>query len=152
MKNHKLPLLAILLSLFMMPHSTMAQSTDGIFVDFSELQKVKTRIQKKDSRYLPAYNALLEEAEQALNEGPFSVVDKKRTPPSGDKHDYLSGGPYWWPDPEKPDGLPYIRRDGERNPEMRGDNVDASTKSKMMKNVQHLGWAYFFSGDKKTID
>lgn len=26
--------------------------------------------------------------------------------------------PYWWPDPSQPDGLPYIRRDGERNPEV----------------------------------
>ncbi len=25
----------------------------------------------------------------------------------------MSVGPYWWPDPSKPDGLPYIRRDGE---------------------------------------
>ncbi|MEI9974387.1 MAG: alginate lyase family protein [Ignavibacteriota bacterium] len=41
--------------------------------------------------------------------GPYSVVQKSRVPPSGDKHDYLSQAPYWWPDPAKPDGLPYIR-------------------------------------------
>ena len=28
-----------------------------------------------------------------------------------------SVGPYWWPDPSKPDGLPYIRKDGHKNPE-----------------------------------
>ncbi len=36
-------------------------------------------------------------------------------------------GPYWWPDPEQPDGLPYIRRDGEVNPERHTyDNVPLS--------------------------
>ena len=31
-------------------------------------------------------------------------------------HDFYSEGDYWWPNPEAPDG-PYIRRDGETNPE-----------------------------------
>ncbi len=30
--------------------------------------------------------------------------------------DYLSMGDYWWPNPKTPDGLPYVRRDGESNP------------------------------------
>lgn len=37
-------------------------------------------------------------------------------PPSGDQQDYWHPAPYWWPDPKKPDGLPYVRRDGERVP------------------------------------
>ena len=41
--------------------------------------------------------ALLREAERALAAGPFSVMDKQRVPPSGDKHDFLAsrrtGGP-----------------------------------------------------------
>ena len=75
----------------------------GIFVDFNETEKVRKSIHQKDESYLAAYKALIVNAEQALKEGPFSVMDKKRTAPSGDKHDYLSGGPYWWPDPSKPD-------------------------------------------------
>jgi hypothetical protein len=30
--------------------------------------------------------------------------------------DFVSQGDYWWPDPAKPDGLPYVRRDGQSNP------------------------------------
>ena len=30
----------------------------------------------------------------------------------------MSMGPYWWPNPASSNGLPYIRRDGERNPEI----------------------------------
>jgi hypothetical protein len=58
------------------------------------------------------------DARNALTSGPFSVTSKSPTPPSGDKHDYMSQAPYFWPDPNRPNGLPYIRRDGERNPEI----------------------------------
>jgi hypothetical protein len=55
-------------------------------------------------------------AEQALGRGPFSVMDKSDRAPSGDPHDYFQPAPYWWPDPRKPDGLPFVRRDGEHAP------------------------------------
>lgn len=75
----------------------------------------------------PALTALKQRADGALAFEPVSVMDKSMTPPSGDKHDYMSVGPYWWPDPEQPDGLPYIRRDGEVNPERHTyDNVPLS--------------------------
>lgn len=44
-----------------------------------------------------------------------SVTDKPVPAPSGSRHDYLSVAPYWWPDPDAPDGLPWVRRDGEVN-------------------------------------
>ena len=56
--------------------------------------------------------------------GRISVVDKTRLPPSGDPHDYMSQAPYWWPDPAKADGLPYVQRDGEVNPEFYGTDRD----------------------------
>src|ERR1041384_6366545 len=46
------------------------------------------------------------------------TMDKAVIPPSGDKHDYMSQAPYWWADPSKPRGLPYVRKDGQRNPEV----------------------------------
>lgn len=51
----------------------------------------------------------------------LTVVDKTKLPASGDAHDYVSSGPYWWPDPARADGLPYLRRDGETNPASGGD-------------------------------
>ncbi len=47
----------------------------------------------------------------------ISVVDNPLPKRGGAPNDYVSQAPYWWPDPEKPDGLPYIRRDGKTNPE-----------------------------------
>ncbi|HSI83402.1 MAG: alginate lyase family protein [Candidatus Methylacidiphilales bacterium] len=56
-------------------------------------------------------------ADEYLKAPPLTVVDKTIPSPSEDPHDYFSFAPYWWPDPSKKDGLPYIRRDGEVNPE-----------------------------------
>ena len=70
-------------------------------------------------------------AVSAQTTGPFTVVSKQVTPPSGDKHDYMSQAPYWWPDPKSPNGLPYIRRDGERNPE-----IDKITDSRVMEQME----------------
>ena len=49
---------------------------------------------------------LLRDAERALAVGPFSVMQKTRVPPSGDKHDFLTLAPYWWPDPTKMPACP----------------------------------------------
>ncbi len=123
-----------------------------VFIDFQQVEKVKKEIKRKNPDYVLAFDKLIENADRALKEGVFSVMDKKRVPPSGDKHDYLSMGPYWWPDPSKPDGLPYIRRDGETNPESRGEYVDQPAKSKLFSNVESLGWAFYFTGDRKYAD
>jgi hypothetical protein len=54
----------------------------------------------------------------ALTAGPWSVTYQRPTGWTSDAgpNDYFSEGPYWWPDPKNPGG-PYIRRDGERNPD-----------------------------------
>ena len=110
-----------------------------------KLAKVK---EKADSPlYAPAVKTLLRDADKALKMTPPSVMDKTMTADSGDKHDYMSMGPYWWPDPSKPDGLPYIRKDGQRNPEL--DKLDRNKLGDMSKAVTTLGLAYYFSGDEK---
>lgn len=93
-------------------------------------------------------DAVRSEADAALTAGPFSVMDKKETPPSGDKHDYMSLAPYWWPDPAKLNGLPYIRRDGETNPE-RYKCTDDAEFNKLQSAVHALGLGYYFTGKEE---
>jgi hypothetical protein len=110
------------------------------------LAAVKSRLLSGDATLRPAYDALLRDARGALTAGPFSVTQKHRVAPSGDKHDYMSLAPYWWPDPTKPGGLPFIRRDGDVNPESRLD-TDSPRFARMTDAVETLSLAYYFSGD-----
>jgi hypothetical protein len=88
---------------------------------------------------------LIREADKNLTATLTTVMDKPMTPPSGDKHDYMSMGRYWWPDPKKADGLPYIRKDGIVNAEI--DKLDRMPLSKMARSVYSLSLAYYLTGD-----
>jgi Alginate lyase len=87
------------------------------------------------------------EADRAMTAEPFSVMHKDVLPPSGDKHDYMSLAPYFWPNPETPTHLPYVRRDGERNPEIKGI-PDHDEMGKMASSARALALAYYLSGDE----
>ena len=125
---------------------TILSNTDLVKLDFTVLaQKKKTLA--KDKSLQPAYKELIKNAEALLGYKPVTVMEKTEFPPSGTKHDYMSIGPYWWPDPTKPDGLPYIRKDGEVNPEVKS-YPDKNNMPKLCENVYTLGLAYYFSGNE----
>lgn len=99
-----------------------------------------------------ALKNLLKNADKIVKEGNlYSVMHKKQTPPSGNKHDYMSTGPYWWPDPSKPNGLPYIRRDGERNPEY-FEITDSDEMDKVEDEAEILALAYYFTKDERYAE
>ena len=106
------------------------------------------RPDRADSMLQPADDALIRRADSALTGEPPAVTQKHRIPPSGDKHDFMSLGTYWWPDSTKPGGLPYVRHDGLVNPETRVDFDDARFQS-MFEAVQALALAHNFTGDAK---
>lgn len=110
------------------------------------LVDARARARGGDKRLRAAYDALERDAKAAMRVGPFSVMDKKRTAPSGDKHDYVSSAPYWWPDSTKPDGLPYVQRDGVVNPEARADS-DSPRFGQMVDAVETLALATWFGGN-----
>lgn len=129
--------------------AVLAQALKGPFVlKTADLEAGKVQIRKKNPEYTAALRELLSQADTVLKNKPYSVTYKQKTPPSGDKHDYMSVGPYWWPDPTKPDGLPYIRKDGQVNPE-RNAVQDASYHAKLCNDVYKLALAYYYSGNKK---
>lgn len=115
--------------------------------DPARMAAVKAAARAGDPRYAPALDALRKEADAALTAGPFSLVDKPMMPPSGDKHDYMSVGPYWWPNPETEDGLPYVRHDGKVNPERQ--NYDNVPLGEMIDAVETLALAHYFVDEEK---
>lgn len=82
------------------------------------LEKLKTDYQKGDKEVTQYIELQEKAAEKYIKMSPLSVTAKKKLPPSKDPRDYMTLSPYWWPDSTKTDGLPYIRKDGERNPEV----------------------------------
>ena len=115
-----------LLSLTLSPPVELQTSTQPVsparplvfLFDGKRLLDIRQRIRTGDKSLEPAMIRLREDTQKALSTPPQSVVYKDATPPSGDKHDYMSQAPYFWRNPKTPDGLPYVRRDGERNPEI----------------------------------
>ena len=123
-----------------------------IAIDGKVLQTNKELIAANDYDKVTAIKSLLKKADKLLvEEKTFSVMDKKQLPPSGDKHDYMSTGPYWWPDPSKPDGLPYIKKDGLRNPTYY-DISDSEEIDKVEDGALTLALAYYFTHENKYAD
>src|SRR6266404_1943826 len=116
-------------------------------LDGKHLQLTRQRVQAGDKSLTPAWAKLEGEAQKALSVPPSSVVSKEAMPPSGDKHDYMSQAPYFWPDPKSPNGWPYIRRDGERNPEI-NKITDHRSLDQLESSVETLALAFYFKGDE----
>ena len=128
--------------------ATPPVSPQTFLLDPARLNSTKEAIAKHDPSLADAWAALSADADKALSVERFSVVDKGVTPPSGSKHDYMSQAPYFWPDPSKPGGVPYIRKDGERNPEI-NKITDHRAIDGLVANTHTLALAYYFSGDER---
>ena len=118
------------------------------YADPHVLADAKARLAAGGTSLKPALDRLLDEANRALTVKPPSVMDKHRVPPSGDKHDYVSQAPYFWPETNAAGVVKYIRRDGERNPES-GVDSDAGRLGSVCSNVPTLALAFYFTGDEK---
>jgi hypothetical protein len=127
--------------------SARAAAPRVFLLDGKQLAETKQKLAAGDATLRPALEQLKRDTSDAMKEGPWSVVQKGVTSPSGDKHDYMSQAPYWWPDPAKADGLPYVRRDGERNPEIY-KITDRTAMKRMSQVAQTLALAYYFTGDE----
>lgn len=148
MKKIKGTIFFLILSIGLYAQSSVQLSkTDMIKWNFQVLNTKRGIDFKNDKSLRPAYLKLIYDADSLLSYKPVSVMQKKDIPPSGNKHDYMSLAPYWWPDKSKPNGLPYIRRDGEVNPEVK-NYPDKEQMPKLCENVNALALAYYYSGNE----
>ncbi|PHX58650.1 MAG: hypothetical protein CK522_03020 [Opitutia bacterium] len=116
----------------------------------SALEKAKQAIAAGDPVLVGALKKLKQDAEKALLVAPASVTEKQKLPPSGDAHDYMSLAPYFWPDSAKPKGLPYLRKDGEVNPESRELAANDTLRVRALAaTVEALALAYYFTAEEK---
>jgi hypothetical protein len=94
-------------------------------------------------------NRILPAADAALQREPLSITKFPAKLSEGGPNDFYSNGDYWWPDPSKPDGLPYIQRDGQSNP----DNFSQHRMAvrDLRDAVAALAAAYKLTGDDKYV-
>jgi hypothetical protein len=125
----------------------MAETIPAVFLtDGHELARLRHRLNDPDLEQPLRH---LRTAMAALPSGTWSVMDKPFVPPSGDKHDYLTLTPYWWPNPDTADGLPYVYRDGEVNPEIA--HYDRHRLDSLVWAVQTLALAAYLYDDDAAV-
>jgi hypothetical protein len=112
------------------------------------LAESKRALARGDEEVTASFVSLLSAAMAAYSAPSLSVMQKKHVPPSGNKHDYMSMAPYWWPDTTKPNGLPFIRRDGEMYPDSRTDH-DGIRLQQTIERVEALALTWYFTDDPR---
>lgn len=95
-------------------------------------------------------NDIIKKAEKAMDMKPIHITDYPAPLSMGGIHDYYSNGDYWWPNPDTADGLPYIRKDGESNPQ--NFNTYRSLLRKLRTNVANLAAAYYITNNEKYAE
>lgn len=116
--------------------------------DFEAMLKTKASIAKGDADAKAAYGKLLQEADECLAL-PLEKVTDGDVPPSGNKQDFFTIGKYSWPNPDTPDGMPWIRRDCDINPESFGPHYDLGRYNNTVDRVKLLSLAWFYSGEER---
>jgi len=129
------------------PPQPPASGPSTAVLDGAALALNRQAVATGDSRLQGELATLLAAANGELTAGPWSVMDKKEVPPSGDRHDYLSQAPYWWPNPAgDANGCPYVQRDGQRNPA--ADAItDHGERGLAWTAVYDLALAWYYTGD-----
>jgi hypothetical protein len=125
-----------------------AQLPGTFLVKPGRLAEVKNSYRKGNPEVNVLIGELLISADKELKLKPVSVMMKPKLPPSGNRHDYMSLAPYYWPDSTQPGYLPYVRRDGEHNPEIY-TITDHKYLQELAEWVQDLTLAYYFTEDEK---
>ena len=119
-----------------------------IFTTDERKAGLKEKIAKRDGEYGFIGYCLKYEAQKAIGCPLYSVTYTKSRAASGNPHDYYSEAPYWWPNPENPDG-PFIRRDGEIYPgRFEKHTLDMSEMAKAVYILSCAG--YFFESREYT--
>ncbi len=134
-------------ALFLVLHLS-AQVPPVLILDGNHLVQLKKKVQQKDKTTLSLVDSLKKQADGLLKMKPVSVMEKEFTPVSGNKHDYMSQAPYFWYDSSKANGLPYIRRDGQHNPEIK-KITDRTYIGRLETATKTLSLAWYLTGEEK---
>jgi len=127
-------------------------------LDEEALSATRVAWRSGDAAARERVGALVEQAERVVGLPAPSVLDKSTCAPSGDRNDYFHPAPYWWPNPATRDGLPYVKRDGQRVPGTDGEGgpgseaYDRWALQRTFDETHTLALAAWFTGDATFAD
>lgn len=147
MKNRIMFLIGTILFLYVNGYS---QSISPITLNFEELSKLKeeaTNVKK----IADAKKELIKRSNQILaNRKTYSVTYNGTSLLGISKNNFISYHGYMWPNPKTRNGLPYILKDGKRNPY--NDKIsDRPMLEGLNRDIFQLGLAYFYTNDEKYV-
>ena len=90
---------------------------------------------------------ILKAADAALALEPITITKFRARLSDGGPNDFYSNGDYWWPNPNTTNGLPYVQRDGQTNPENFLDHRRCIAK--LRDAAAALGAAYKITADDR---
>ena len=124
-----------------------------IFTTHDTIKSIKRNLESPAGEYAYLRFEMEQVAKEAFKQGPWSVTFSKSSAVSGNPNDYYSIGPYWWPDPNAldPKTAPYIRRDGEKNPECLNCRHKQDLND-MSEAIHILSAAGFYFGNRHYLD
>lgn len=138
--------------LLAVPQVCRAQAAEmPLPIDGRTLDDVRKAYRSGDKATVSRVRSVMEYAGKYLSAKPRCVTEKRKTAPSNDRRDYVTLSPYWWRDTTKADGLPYVRRDGQRNPEV-DEYTDRDAAGEMGNCVDYMSVLYYVTGDEKYAE
>jgi len=115
-------------------------------VDNEEKQKSQKLIISKTVEL--ERDRVIAQADKLILEMPKTITAFPSSRSPGGRNDFFSEGPYWWPDPENPNG-PFIRKDGLRYPGCFKDHDNAVSRFSWIVSTETS--AYLLTGDEKYV-
>jgi len=92
---------------------------------------------------------ILKGAKAALEMEPVTIAKFRAKLSEGGPNDFYSNGDYWWPNPNTTNGLPYVQRDGQTNPENFVEHRKCIVT--LRDAVAALGAAYKVTGEDRYV-
>lgn len=129
------------------PAASAPAAPRTLLLDGKSLMDVRRRAMAGDKSLAKSIALLRAKADKSMKEELWTVMSKPAAGPTGDKHDYVSYAPFMWPDPNTPDGLPYVFLDGKFNEAVR--EYDRYRLIPMCEGVEAMALAYYFTGEDK---
>ncbi|SEI40244.1 Alginate lyase [Dyadobacter koreensis] len=146
-------LFAIVLAFHMESYGSILQNYSDqkfLLIDKTKLRLFEKKFHEQSVIEVNIVKSLIKSGEGILKtDKSYSVTFlKENLPPDRNIHSYQSQSIYWWPDSNKRDGIPYIRKDGKVNPEAK-KLKDQDQLNNLILDLKKLSLCYYFTKDER---